>query len=207
MSRTATRVSLFGLFLVLFGGLLLLRKAGVIDLRTREFIWPLLTLFGLFFAGRGLTDGKRGRIVGGTVLFLYSIFFLVRSVGSYDLPFQMIIPSTFVIFGIVFVMLFVNRTSEWYFLVPGILLLLVGSSFLMTEYGFWYGWEVRDMLATWWPLALVLMGAAMLLRKRARDAAAGSGPGDTTGGPPGLGTGIGSGTGDGAGAGQMSPVS
>jgi hypothetical protein len=181
MSRTAARVSIFGLFLVVVGVLLLLRKTGVIDLRTHEVIWPVITLFGLILAGRGLADGKRGKIVGGTVLFLYGIFFLVRSLGSYDLPVQMIVPSTFVIFGIVFVMLFVNRPSEWYFVVPGILLLLVGASFLMTEYGYWYGWEVRDTVGTWWPLALVLMGAGMLLRKRAGSA--GPGPGAGTSGP------------------------
>lgn len=190
MSRTATRVSLFGLFLVVFGALLLLRKAGVIDLRAGEVIWPLLTLFGLIIAGRGLADGRRGKIVGGTVLFLYSIFFLVRSTAGYDLPFEMIVPSTFIVFGIVFLMLFVNRPAEWYFLVPGLLLLLVAASFLMTEYGYWYGWEVRDAIATWWPLALVLMGGGMLLRKRSAgrsDTPAGpAGPG---GGPAGFGPG------------------
>ena len=36
-------------------------------------------------------------------------------------------PSTFIVFGIVFLMLFVNRPAEWYFLVPGLLLLLVGA--------------------------------------------------------------------------------
>jgi hypothetical protein len=191
MSRTTTRISLFGLFLVVFGALLLLNKGGIINLHAGEVIWPVLTLFGLILAGRGLADGKRGRIVGGTVLFLYSIFFLVRSMGGYDLPFGMIIPSTFIVFGIVFVMLFVNRPAEWYFLVPGLLLLLVGASFLMTEYGFWYGWEVRDAISTWWPLALVLMGAGMLLRRRAAagGADAGSGSAGFGSGPTGFGPG------------------
>jgi hypothetical protein len=189
MSRTAKRVSLFGLFLVVFGVLLLLRKTGVVDLHAGEVIWPVFTLFGLILAGRGLADGKRGKIVGGTVLFLYSIFFLVRSIGGHDLPFQMVIPSTFIIFGIVFVMLFVNRPAEWYFMVPGLLLLLVGASFLMTEYGFWYGWEVRDAIATWWPAALVLMGAGMLLRHRAAHPGPGDGGAGFGGGTTGFGAG------------------
>jgi hypothetical protein len=203
MSRTTRRISLFGLFLVIFGALMLLRKGGLINLHSSDVIWPVLTLFGLILAGRGLADGKRGKIVGGTVLFLYSIFFLVRSAGDHELPIEMIVPSTFLVFGIVFLMLFVNRPAEWYFLVPGLLLLLVGASFLMTQYGYWYGWQMRDAISTWWPLALVLMGGGMLLRHRmaaSRDnqgpgtpgfggGSTGFGPGETPPQPPAAGSG------------------
>jgi hypothetical protein len=191
MTRTTTRISLFGLFLVVFGVLMLLRKGGIINLHAPEIIWPVLTLFGLILAGRGLADGRRGKIVGGTVLFLYSIFFLVRSAGDHELPMELIVPSTFLIFGIVVLMLFVNRPAEWYFLVPGALLLLVGCSFLMTQYGSWYGWQVRDAISTWWPLALVLMGAGMLLRRRAASSRGDAGPGPSgfDGGSAGFGPG------------------
>ena len=165
MSRTAARVSLLGIFLIAFGALLLLRKFGVIDLHVREIVWPALALFGLIVAGRGLADGVKWKIFWGTVLFLYSIFFLLRSLDRYDIPLGMIFPSTFLVFGVVLVMLFVNKPAEWYFLVPGLLLMAVGGSMLLTEYGYWYGWEFRDAIATWWPLALVLMGAGMLLRR------------------------------------------
>ncbi len=166
MSRTATRVSILGIFLIAFGALLLLRKFDVIDLQVREVIWPSLALFGLIVAGRGLFDGVKWKVFWGTVLFLYSIFFFVRSLDRYDIPFQMVFPATFLVFGVVFVMLFVNRPAEWYFLVPALLLLGVGASMMLTEYGYWYGWELRDAISRWWPLALVLMGAGMLLRRK-----------------------------------------
>jgi hypothetical protein len=177
MSRTAKRVSMLGILLIAFGAFLLLRKFGVIGLRVHDIVWPVLTLFGLFIAGRGLAEGRRGRIVGGTVLFLYSIFFLIRSLDRYDVPFETILPATFLVFGVVFMMLFVNRPAEWYYIVPGLLLLAVGSSIMMTEYGYWYGWEVRDAISTWWPAALVLMGAGMLLRHGRGDS--GTKPGGT----------------------------
>ncbi len=170
MSRTATRVSILGIFLIVFGSLLLLKKFDVIDLSVREIIWPALALMGLIVAGRGLFDRVKWKVFWGTVLFLYSIFFLVRSIDRFDIPIQMIFPATFLVFGIVFVMLFVNRPADWYYLVPGLLLLAVGVSMVLTEYGYWYGWEIRDAIATWWPLALVLMGAGMLLRRRGATA-------------------------------------
>jgi len=166
MSRTANRVSILGLFLIAFGLIILLKKFHVIDIRTGEVIWPLLAVLGLFMTGRGLVDSRKGKIVGGTVLFLYSIFFLLRSTRAFSVPIDLIVPATFLIFGIVFVMLFVNKPGEWYFLIPGLMLLTIGSSLMLTEYGYWYGWEVRQFFKTWWPAALVLFGVGMMLRHR-----------------------------------------
>ncbi len=166
MSRTANRVSLLGLFLIGFGLVILLRKFHVIDVRTGELIWPFLAVLGLFMTGRGLVDSRKGKIVGGTVLFLYSIFFLLRSMDRVYVPIDLIVPATFLIFGIVALMLFVNKPGEWYYLVPAVVLLAIGGLVMLSEYGYWYGWEARQFLKTWWPAALVLFGAAMILRHR-----------------------------------------
>ncbi len=174
MSRTANRVSLLGLFLIAFGVVILLKKFHVIDLRAGELIWPLLAVLGLFMTGRGLIDNRKGKIVGGTVIFLYSIFFLLRTMDGFYVPIDLIVPATFLIFGIVMVMLFVNKPGEWYYLIPGLVLLAIGGSVMLTEYGYWYGWEMRQFLKTWWPAALVLFGAGMVLRHRKPKPADGS---------------------------------
>lgn len=166
MSRTANRVSLLGLFLIAFGLVILLKKFHVIHIQSAELVWPLLAIMGLFLTGRGLIDNKRGKIVWGTVLFLYSIFFFLRSLDTVYVPIDLILPATFMIFGIVGIMLFVSRPGDWYFLIPGLLLLAVGASVLLSEYGYWYGWEMRQFVKTWWPAALVLFGAGMILRHR-----------------------------------------
>lgn len=168
VARGMTRVPLLGVSLIVLGMVLLLRRFGVIDLHVREIVWPALGLLGLFLAGRGLADGRRGRIVGGTILFLYSIFFLIRSSDRYSFPFDLIVPATFLIVGIAFAMLFVNRPSEWYYAIPALLLGGIGASIMLTEYGVWFGWELREALRTWWPAALILTGGAMLLRRSRR---------------------------------------
>jgi len=182
MSRTVNRVSLLGLFLIAFGVVILLKKFHVIDLRAGELIWPLLAVLGLFMTGRGLIDDRKGKIIGGTVIFLYSIFFLLRTMDGFYVPIDLIVPATFLIFGIVMVMLFVNRPGEWYYLIPGLVLLAIGGSVMLTEYGYWYGWEAREFLKTWWPAALVLFGAGMVLRHRKPKPVDGS-HGDTPQGP------------------------
>ncbi|HLB00729.1 MAG TPA: DUF5668 domain-containing protein [Bacteroidota bacterium] len=166
MSRTASRVSLLGLFLIVFGMIILMKKFHLIDMRAGELVWPVLALFGLFMAGRGLADRLKWKIIWGTLLFLYGIFFFLRTLDVFYLPIAMILPATFLIFGITAVMLFVNNPGDWYYLIPGLLLLSIGASLTLSEYGYWYGWEVRQAIKTWWPAALVLFGLGMLLRRR-----------------------------------------
>lgn len=166
MSNTARRVSWLGVFLILFGVLLLMRKFGVINVHLREIVWPLLILVGILLTARGFSDGSRGRIVFGTILFLYSIFFFMRTVGDIYIPIDMFFPATLMIFGIVMFMLFVNKPAEWYFLIPALFLFALGTLIVMSEYGYWYYWEMSDELARWWPAVLILFGAGLLLRRR-----------------------------------------
>lgn len=166
MPAAARRISWFGLVLIVFGTLLLLRKLGILDLHVREIVWPLLILVGAVLTARGFASGRRGQILFGTVLFLYSIFFFMRTWGGIFIPFDMIVPATFLIFGIVLLMLFLNRPSEWYFLIPGLFLLAIGVMMVLSEYGYWHSWEVREFAGTWWPAVLILFGLGMLLRRR-----------------------------------------
>ncbi|MDQ1119437.1 MULTISPECIES: DUF5668 domain-containing protein [Pseudoxanthomonas] len=60
-------------------------------------------------------------------------------------------------------------------LIPALILIVLGTLFLLDNLGF-PGLDVRELIATWWPLLLILGGINLLLRRasgqqaRCRDA-------------------------------------
>lgn len=170
MSSTARRVSWLGLFLIAFGALLLLRRFDVIDLRLREILWPLLILLGIVVTARGFADGRKGKIIFGSLLFLYSIFFFIRALDRVYVPIDMFVPASFLILGIVAFMVFINNPRDWYYLIPAFFLLGLGILLVMSEYGYLYYWEAYEVIGDWWPVVLVVFGAGMLLRHRQTQA-------------------------------------
>ncbi len=166
MEKTASRIPWFGVALILFGALLLVSKLNFVRISFHQVFWPVVMLLSLVGVGRGFAQGRRGKIFFGTVVFLYSVFFLLHSIDQLDIGGHLIIASTFVIFGAAFFMLWCNDFRDWFHLVPAILLGGVGAAFLGSELGYFSHWEVLDVVRLYWPLGLILFGAGMILRKR-----------------------------------------
>jgi hypothetical protein len=172
MTRRSSTISWLGLFLVAFGVVMLLWSQDVIDLPARAVIWPFFVLVGLVIAARGFAESGRGKIVAGTVLFLYGLFFTVRAMEVVYLPIYLAVPAGVLIAGVAGLMLVVNNPREWYYLPPAVLLIVVGAGFIMSSFGVISEWALADAVGTWWPLALILTGAALLARKRRTAATA-----------------------------------
>ena len=161
----------FGLFLIAFGVVLILRKWYIVDIEFMTLIWGLLMLLGFVGVVRGFTDNARGRIFGSTVLFLYSLFFLLRSIDAVEMRAHMFFPATFLIFGIAFLMIYLSNLRDWYLLVPALALGGIGAAFVMANLGYLYAGEVWDVITSYWPVVLILVGVSMLLRRRSQTRA------------------------------------
>jgi len=169
MSNGKQRIPWFGIALIVFGAAILLRKFHFIELEYWSIFWPLLILLGLVIAGRGFSSNSHGRVFWGTVLFLFSLYFLLRS-GDFNVASGFLFPpSVFLIIGLGFLMLFVNNPREWYFLLLALFFGGIGSLLLLVNYGYLYYWDVWELVRTYWPVALILVGVALLLRKRPRS--------------------------------------
>jgi hypothetical protein len=162
------RISWFGAALVIIGAVILLDHLHVLYLPFSTVFWLLMSLAGLLISIRGFSLNRSGKIFWGTVLFLAGVYFLLRHSEYLEFSPFMFIPSFFMIFGIAFFMMFVNNISEWYLLIPSVILVGFGGLFLVSEYGYLSIWDVRDAIRMYWPLALILFGVAVLLRHRSR---------------------------------------
>ena len=154
--------------LILLGVVMLLDRLDLIQFGFHMAIWSILLIFGLVNAVQGFARNRRGAIFGGTVAFLYGLFFLLRSSDYVDVRMGMFFPATFLIFGIALLMLFLNNFHEWELLIPASLLCGIGVAFVLTELGYLDRYDVWDAVRLYWPLALVVLGLALLLRRRAQ---------------------------------------
>jgi hypothetical protein len=169
MKVSSAKIPWFGVALIIFGALLLIDKLDLVDLSFHEIFWPVIMLLGLAGVGRGFTQNKKAKIFFGTVVFLYALFFFLHSMESVDLNSYLAIPSTFLILGIAFLMVFCNNFQEWIFLIPSLLLGGIGVALILGEMGVLYYWEVWDAVAMYWPVALVLFGLGMVLRRKVQQ--------------------------------------
>jgi len=42
----------------------------------------------------------------------------------------------------------------------------LGVAFMMTEIGYWYVGDVKEAISMYWPVALIVFGGLMLVRKK-----------------------------------------
>ena len=166
MNYTRFKTSWFGILLIIFGAAMLMDRLGVINIDFANLFWPLMMIVGLMIVGKGFASDKRGKIYWGTVLFMYSLFFLMRSIDTFELHGYIFFPASFLIFGIAFFMMYLTNLKDWPLLIPSVVLCFIGAMFILTEYGFLYKWEVWDIVRLWWPVILILFGLAMLLRRK-----------------------------------------
>ena len=157
---------LFAAALIIVGGLLLLRNLDILTLRFSNFFWPLIMILGLVGVGRGFSSDRRGKIFWSTVVFLYALFFFLRSLDSIEVRGHLFIPASFLIFGLAFLMMYLANVREWPLLIPSLVLLGLGSIFVLDEYGYVDGWEVWYSVRQYWPIAIILFGLGILLRRR-----------------------------------------
>mgnify|MGYP001239066332 FL=1 len=166
MNYTRFNTLWFGILLIIFGAAMLMDRLGVINIDFANLFWPLMMIVGLMIVGKGFASDKRGKIYWGTVLFMYSLFFLMRSIDTFELHGYIFFPASFLIFGIAFFMMYLTNLKDWPLLIPAVVLCFIGSMFILTEYGFLYKWEVWDIVRLWWPIILIMFGLAMLLRRK-----------------------------------------
>lgn len=165
MNNARNKISWFGIALIIIGVAMLLDHLDIYNIAFSSIFWPLMMIIGIVTVAGGFSQNRRGKIYWGTVLFLYSLFFLLRSIDTIEIYGYIFLPASFLIFGIGFFMMFLNNLKDWPFLIPAFILTGIGSLFILTEYGYLSQWELWDIVRTYWPVILILFGLAMLLKR------------------------------------------
>jgi hypothetical protein len=75
-------------------------------------------------------------IVGGIVLITAGVVFLLSNIGVFTLNWEMVVGPLMALGGLVFLVVFITNTDEWWALIPGFILIGIGINTFM---GQWIG--------------------------------------------------------------------
>jgi hypothetical protein len=156
-----------GIVLILAGAAMLASRLGLFRPGFWAFFWLAAAVAGFFLLVRGFRQkGGRGKIFWGVLLLAFGTFqFLDRTRLIYP-DSGYVVAGTFAVLGVAFLAASSVRPSSLPMVVVGVAGLVLGGGVLLAEIEALNQWDVKDAIATWWPAALVLFGASMLVPRR-----------------------------------------
>jgi len=159
-----------GLLLLMFGVLLLIGRAGVVDLDFTRIAGFTVLVVGGFEAITAFAYSNQRRLFWGSVLFLSAMLVLLVSYGYVPGSWDRIWPSALIIPGLAFLMLFFSNPKEYTLIVIAALFVIVGWSGLVAQRGdIAFGEGMFSLLRFLVPVAVVAAGVYVIWRNFSRS--------------------------------------
>ena len=168
-SPISSRFPWFPVALILVGTTMLLDRFDVLPVQWQIVAWGVLMLFGAHRVILGFTARWRGRAFWGTFLFLIGLYNILYHLDVVERYPHMFVPVIMVTVGFSLLMMYAVAPKEWHILIPALVLAGLGGILLFAEYGYFDRWEIMWVIRRYWPVALILFGVSLLLKKRAPD--------------------------------------
>jgi len=158
---------IIGLIFILIGAGLLLDKLNMFDFGWYQ-IYPVLLILISIMSFISIFSGNKNSAFWAGIFGVLGVFFFLR---NFDVItafwFSEYWPIFLLALGAGFILLFIFKPQDWGVLIPGFILTFIGVVFLVNTLNLYDLEEfirfVFDLVATYWPLALVLLGLGLIL--------------------------------------------
>jgi hypothetical protein len=157
---------IFGILLILVGFGILFDKLNLLYFSWNKFWQFVLILIGIWMVLSAFLYNQRGKIFGGTFLFLLGLLFLLQSYSVIMMQHDIFWPALLLILGLSFFMLFVFEPRDWGVLIPSVIFVGFGLFVIFTRLGYIFYWQVWDILSVYWPVVFIIVGLSMLLTRK-----------------------------------------
>jgi hypothetical protein len=154
--------SWIGIGLILVGLTIFLDRLDLIHFGVYPVVWFLVAAFGIVQSIDGFGRHKSGRVFWGTSLFLFATYLVLRHANIVELRSYWMFPALLVIIGLSLAVTYVSTPRDWHLLIPSALLLGTGVTMIMTEFGYFYRYDVIHAFRVYWPIGLILFGLALV---------------------------------------------
>jgi len=161
-----SRSSIIAWALIALGVLLLVNQFGIVTLGAGRVLWGALLVVGAALVIQSAWRHHRGKLFWGNVLFLFSLYFLLREFDVINHAGRTFLPAAFLAFGFSFLLLYAYEPREIARLVLGIVFLLAAGLWIGAWVGFTDIGALAGMASIYWPVVLVVLGLALLFRRR-----------------------------------------
>lgn len=159
------RFPFFGVLLILVGAVMLLDRTGIISMGWHSVFWGLVTLLGAYKVSAGFTGPARGGIFWGTVFFCVGAYNFLNDLDLLEISSSLLLPLFLIVMGVGFLLMFFRHVHDWHLIVPALFFAGLGTAMVLSELGTVGRWEVLGAIKAYWPVALILFGAALLLNR------------------------------------------
>ena len=155
-----------GIVLIVVGLAMLFDHLHVLSLSWWLVFWISVTVVSATLVVRN-SRRKEGGTFWLTVLFFFGLYKTLRHLGTLEFHESMGFPLLLVFAGIGIAVVVFTYPAKWHLAVPAIALIGIGSAMLLAEFNVLCVDDVRAAVSNYWPYAVILFGAAMLLNSGA----------------------------------------
>jgi hypothetical protein len=151
-----------GIVLIVVGVAMLLDHFQFLPMSWWLIFWASITVLSATLVVRN-SRRKEGGTFWFTILFFFGLYKTLRNLGALEIDASLGFPLLLIFAGIGVAVVVVTYPSRWHLAVPAIALMGAGAAIALAELGVLSTWDVRTAISNYWPAALVLFGAALVI--------------------------------------------
>jgi hypothetical protein len=157
-----------GIILIAIGVLILLYQIDLIDFSRADLVTYGCIFLGIIFLVKGVNDPQRHGIFGGVFFSVFGLSMLLMRERIFPRADEFGIALFFGSLALANLVYMIFKTDKTLNLIWGIIFAVVGGLFYWSYAGYYPPWYVYEQIKTFWPLALVILGVAMIVKGYAK---------------------------------------
>ena len=163
MKALSAKFPWFGITIVAIGAALLVLNLRIVHVSWPTAIWAVIGAIGAVKLVRGITARRRREAFWGMVLFAAGVLVVMLREDVYDIGPGAVFAGLMMAVGAGFLVMYFLAPRGWRVLIPALIFLVFGGAIMAVELGFADRWQIGRMLETFWPVAIIAWGAALLV--------------------------------------------
>ena len=153
-----------GIILILIGLLLLMDETEIMSLEWFDILFYAFVVMGIMMFSKGMGRSDKNGILGGTFFISFGILMLLISNRILMTDDEFVFAILFLCLSLSNLVYFIFRSSRWFNLAWTAIFGALGSLLLISYYGYYPSWYIYEIIETYWPVAIILIGLTLLLR-------------------------------------------